>query len=436
MQKSRHLHKQFWLYIFLLPLAFHPFTLARADSSVISTATREGRLAVFDDVWETIRDRYYDPAFHGVDWQALRAEFRTLAADAQSTAQFYTVLRRMIGLLGDAHTRVYAPEERFDWQRPRFISIGISVREVAGAPTVVALERGSEAERAGLRPGDVLLSVDGEPAHAVFTRSLKERSGSQVSAAARLQAMAALFDGPHNSMVRVAWISVDGKQKEVSLRREWREREPVLRVQRVSGGYDVVEFNLFTQAVATGLVRALGGKLRGSRGLILDLRSNGGGEAEAMTEVASAFLPAGKSLGRFTDRSGRIVFEPQTRAAMLFASDSIRRFNGPVVILTSEKTSSAAEIFVAAMLEARRATVIGGPTCGCVLAIRRPHRLPDGGELNISELDYRSAVGMRLEGQGITPDENVSLNKKDLRARLDRAVERAIERLKVDERAR
>jgi carboxyl-terminal processing protease len=146
-----------------------------------------------------------------------------------------------------------------------------------------------------------------------------------------------------------------------------------------------------------------------------------------MTEVASAFLPAGKSLGRFTDRNGRVQFEPYTRAVMLFAPDAIKTFNAPVVILTSERTSSAAEIFVAALKEARRARVIGQNTCGCVLAIRRRHTLPDGGELDISEMDYRTASGTRLEGAGLVPDETITLERQDLRDRRDRAIERAIE---------
>ncbi len=108
------------------------------------------------------------------------------------------------------------------------------------------------------------------------------------------------------------------------------------------------------------------------------------------------------------------------------------RFDRPVVILTSERTSSAAEIFVAAMKEGRRAYIIGGPTCGCVLAIRRRHALPDGGELDVSEMDFRTARGMRLEGRGLTPDENITLERRDLRARRDRALERSLELLKAE----
>ena len=78
----------------------------RDDSTLVSTATVEGRLAVFDDVWETIQERYYDPKFHGIDWQMQRATFRPAAARAGKPHEFYDVLRQMIASLKDAHTRV------------------------------------------------------------------------------------------------------------------------------------------------------------------------------------------------------------------------------------------------------------------------------------------------------------------------------------------
>jgi C-terminal processing protease CtpA/Prc len=65
-----------------------------------------------------------------------------------------------------------------------------------------------------------------------------------------------------------------------------------------------------------------------------------------------------------------------------------------------------------------------------VLAVRTRHALPDGGELDVSELDYRTAKGERLEGQGIVPDETVSLTRKDLYSHRDRLLESAIAKLR------
>ena len=132
----------------------------RDDSTLVSTATVEGRLAVFDDVWETIQERYYDPKFHGIDWQAKRTTFRPVAARAANAQELYDGLRQMIASLRDAHTRVYSPDEKFDWWSPRFVTVGLTVREVEGAPTVIYIEADSAASQTDIRPGDVITSID------------------------------------------------------------------------------------------------------------------------------------------------------------------------------------------------------------------------------------------------------------------------------------
>lgn len=414
---------------FLFFVSLFPFSFFLLPSLAARSAVSDSRLAVFDDVWETVRERYYDPAFHGLDWETERERFRPLAESAQTTAELYSVIRSMLSDLKDAHTRVFAPDERFDWQHPRFISVGISVREVEGLPVVLSVEQGSDAWRAGVRAGDRITKIDGESALNLFARRLKEQSGSSTPAAARFVAMSKLFDGRSDTALDISWIGFGGLERTATLKREWRERNTGVRVRR-EGKVGIVELDVFTQASAVDFMRALTNRLRGVRGLVVDLRNNGGGEADAMAEVASAFLPQGVSLGRFTDRSRSIQFEPHTRSNMLYAAETIESFHAPVVILTSERTSSAAEIFVAAMTDAHRAFTIGETTCGCVLAIRRRHILPDGGELDVSEMDYFTAEGKRLEGEGIIPDISVTLERQDIRAHRDRAMESAIERLK------
>jgi len=159
-------------------------------------------------------------------------------------------------------------------------------------------------------------------------------------------------------------------------------------------------------------------------GIILDLRANGGGDAEAMANVASAFLGDGINLGRFADRSGA-SFELRTDPKLLWPATPLAQSKLPLVVLTSENTSSAAEILVAALRAKGGARVIGRQTCGCVLAIRNRHSLPDGGILDVSEFDYRTAEGVRLQDAGIKPDETITLNRGAIYSRRDQAMESA-----------
>ncbi|MDT7604778.1 MAG: carboxyl-terminal processing protease, partial [Acidobacteriota bacterium] len=237
--------------------------------AVVSTETREGRLAVFDDVWQTITKRYYDPSMRGVDWSAERERFRPLAAEARTPAEFYTTLRRMIASLHDAHTRVFAPDERSEWDHPTFTGVGLSLREADGRLIVARVGRGSEAERSGVRPGDELLRVDGEQAVIVVARRAAEGATASTDASARLTAIARLFDGARGSVVTLDLSDERGRERRVSLRRTQETRAPQFDVRRV-GGAAVVRFNIFSQEIATALVRAMreDKAVRGARGVV------------------------------------------------------------------------------------------------------------------------------------------------------------------------
>lgn len=401
-------------------------------SAAVSTETREGRLAVFDDVWTTINERYYDSQFHGLDWEIQKINFRGRAAEADSSRELYVVLRRMIASLGDSHTRVYPPEEKFDWWRPRFVTIGATVKEVEGRAVVGGVQKGSAAERGGLRAGDIIESVNGNSALTIVNTKLANSTASGVASTStttsRFRTFASLLDGPAGSSVEIRWLGKNGKERTAHFRREWQQRELELRTRRESG-YAVIEIDAFTKPIAAAFARALKEKVASARGVILDLRGNGGGDTEAMTDIASAVVGAGSSLGQFTERS-RFSFTIFTRSKSILSPERIAATSLPMVVLTSERTASAAEIFVAALKAFGRASVIGAETCGCVLAIRTRHALPDGGLLDVSELDYRTAAGIRLEGHGVRPDETVQIQRADLYSGRDRALERAVDKLR------
>ena len=397
------------------------------EAALVSTATREGRLAVFDDVWARIDERYYDQNFHGVDWDAQRMTFRALAAKAGSGQEMYAVLRRMIATLNDPHTRIFAPEEKSDWWRPRFVSVGFSLAEIAGLPTVINVDPTSAAHRAGLRPGDVIESVNGEAALSLVKNRLLTLP-DPTSASARFRVFAKLLEGPSGAPVDVVWKRKDGKQKSARFERYWLQRELGIRLRRERGSYAVIEIEAFTKSIALDFLRDLKQKIGNARGIILDLRMNGGGDAEAMSDIASNFLRIGTNLGQFTDRAGT-SFTLSTHFSSLFTPSPIAQTKVPLIVLTSERTASAAEIFVEALRISRRATIIGTETCGCVLAVRTRHVLPDGGLLDVSELDYVTAAGHRIEGHSLKPDQTVIMERSDLYSSRDRAMDLALEEM-------
>src|SRR6185503_2732231 len=363
---------------FPIPLFHHsaisPAAAAGNEAALISTATPEGRLAVFDDAWARINERYYDQTFHGLDWEAQRTIFRAQAAKAASAPDLYAVLRRMIASLNDPHTRVFAPEEKFEWWRPRFVTVGFAVAEIAGLPTVIKVDDKAEAGRVGVRAGDVIETVDGEPALALVKSRLANLP-EPASSSARFRVFAKLLDGPANTAVEISWKGKDGKRKSARFQRYWQQRELGVRVSRERGDYAVVSLDAFTKTIATDFARTIRGKLTGSKGVIIDLRTNGGGDAEAMSDIASSFLGIGVDLGQFTDRVGT-SFTIYTQPRSLLTLFGLEQTKLPLVVLTSERTASAAEIFVEALRVSRRATIIGTQTCGCVLAVRTRHLLP------------------------------------------------------------
>lgn len=403
------------LFLISLLFAFSP----RAHAS-----TPESRLRIFDEVWSIIRERYYDPDLRGVDWNALGARLRPLAARSRSTAELYDVLRRMTDSLADAHTRVRAPGENFDWRRPRFVHAGFIAREIGGEGLVVTeVVSRSDAERARVRAGDRIISVNGSRVSDLIRSPEANRNALFPFIARRVSD---LFDGETNSILNIEFSDRRGHTRTAQLRCAVYEREIILRSYRTSG-VRVVRLDAFTNEIAAGFARAMRDETHDARALVIDLRANGGGETEAMLDALSWFLPAGQLIGNFTDRHNIPAIELRTRAAMLSAADRIVPFRAPVIILTSARTASAAEIFAAALRDAGRARIVGEETCGCVLGARRSHTLLDGGTLDVSELDYRTARGARLEGARVTPDERIAITRADLYARRDPALMRAIE---------
>ena len=390
----------------LLVVVTAPFLSAQTPESS-AAPSRQERLRVFDQVWRTVSESYHDERFNGVDWRAQRQIFRPLAEMATTRTELYSVLRRMLGTLGDAHTRVYAPEESFDRYQPSGISVGLLVRPIEGRPTVTWVDPDSAAAEAGLRPGYRILAVDGEPARQVLERIRRDIGASSTPLALELQSYERLLQSGNGRSVTIEFADENERTQSVTLQRrlvEYRRRAiPRLLPHRI--GY--IELTGFGQEVEQQFEQAME-ELQETRGLILDLRNNGGGFVNSVLQIASYFFPEQTDLGEFIGRDGRAT-KRYTGLARIF-------YRGPVTVLVSARSASGAEILAAAMQEYRRGLVVGVHplTCGCLLGVSRTIRLVDGGKLNVSDTDFRTSQGRRIEGRGLKPDLFVALRAVDL----------------------
>ena len=90
-----------------------PRAASNASSDRLSS---KDRIEAFEEVWRTVYEKYYDPSFKGIDWRAVHERYRPLVDRATSDEEFYTLLKRMVGELRDAHTRFHTPEERREYE--------------------------------------------------------------------------------------------------------------------------------------------------------------------------------------------------------------------------------------------------------------------------------------------------------------------------------
>ena len=243
---------------------------------------------------------------------------------------------------------------------------------------------------------------------------------SSTSTASELQSYDRLFYGPRNTSVKAAFVDEDGKRKSVELIRRYTEfqRRVITRQLPYNVGY--IELTGFGPEIERDFDQAMQ-QMHGTQGLIIDLRNNGGGFVTTVAQIASYFFPEETDLGEFITRFGRSTRRRTQKLRTVYRE--------PVVVLVSSRSASGAEIFAASMQERKRALVIGAnsSTCGCLLGVSRTIKLFDGGKLNISDTDYRSAYGRRIEGIGVKPDKQIDVSIKDLVASRDRALEVAVE---------
>jgi carboxyl-terminal processing protease len=398
---------------------------AQPSSAPLSASER---VEVFEKVWGTIEEKYYDPSFNGVDWGAVRERYRPRVEAAAGEEEFYELLDQMAGELRDAHARVRSPRRNRERRNREATTAGVRLFEVEGTPVVFDVTPDSEAARAGLLPGMVVRTVGGRPAAEALEAARREVGPSSSERAARVLAYLRLIAGEPGSALELGLARADGTHFDVRLTRRTVSAAPRFTARLLPSGHAYVRFDRFRPPVASRLKDALA-NFKDAPGLILDLRANGGGDGREGMRVAGYFFDEKVPVARIVTRTGRApsallglvslpkVFEAGEKGGRLYPH--------PVVVLVNEGTGSTSELIAHALQERGRAYVVGTRSCGCVLGVLKHRELKGGGELAVSEIGFVTPKGKRLEGEGVTPDRSVTLTLRDLRAGRDAALEEA-----------
>jgi carboxyl-terminal processing protease len=386
----------------------------------------EARRTTFDEVWETVRDRFYDRDLHGLDWPAARRRYQPLAKSAHSREQLAVVINAMLAELGTSHTQLYTPEDTAYYQladifidslrrhgldrifpsgEVGYSGIGAFTNEDDQHRTVVTgVVEDTPAHRAGLLIGDEILAADDLPFRPVA--SFRGKVGVPVALSVRRD------PGGPPMVLSVTPAAIHPNAMFL------RGLQASARVVAAANGVRVGYVHVWSYAGGV-YQRALedlivDGRLRDADALVWDLRDGWGG---AKPQYLDLFNPNAPTM-QMTDRSGHITIEDV-------------KWRRPVVMLVNRGTRSGKEVLAYGFKEYHLGEIIGTQTAGAVLAASA--FLMDNGDLLLLAVADVTIDGQRLEGVGVSPTIEVPFDPIYAAGRdpqLDRAVQVLSERIK------
>src|SRR5215470_1215578 len=290
----------------------------------------------------------------------------------------------------DPHSAYLTPELYKELQvetKGSFGGLGIEITNKSGMLTVVAPIEDTPAARAGIKPQDIILKIDGE-----FTKDL-----SLVEAVKKMR-------GPKNTKVRLTIKRENPAQLlDLTLNRE------VIKIQSVKshtlpGGYGYLRITQFQEHSDDDVEKDTGGM----RGLVLDLRNNPGGLLTQAVKITDEFLDSGLIV--YTD--GRLENQKQK----YFAHKANTWDDFPMVVLVNGGSASASEIVAGALQDHKRAMVLGTQTFGKG-SVQTILPLDETSALRLTTARYFTPNGRSIQAMGIaldiTMDQGVKLAKGD-----------------------
>ncbi len=393
--------------------------LARGTSRLIRIsvdATRdeaEARRAAFDHLWSLTAALFYDPTFLGVDWPAARAHYGRFLPSVGGNRDLAELISEMAGELGASHTgsRYRQPVPRAE----RTASLGLYYDERHPGPgaKVAAVIPGGPFDTgdSALRPGDVILSVDGEPVpeEGGIRRALAGRVGQFVGLSA------AHPDGTRFAETRIA-VSLDRERALAD--RFWvlRARDRVAALSCGRLGY------LHLAAMDAASYRAafddLFGRFADRAGVVVDVRDNGGGDLHNQLVT----LLSGQSYGGAAPaRGGPTLDEPRDR------------WTRPSAVVMNAASYSDSSLFPLAYRDLHLGPLVGDPVAGTGTSTWWiQSRLITGLDYGLPNLPFHGRDGTLSENHQVEPDVLVPSDPAAWAAGRDPQLEAAVRALMPD----
>ncbi len=350
-------------------------------------------LETFDMLWSTIHDNYVYDDFPGVDWQAVRDEYRPQVEAGVNPEAFAALVQQMLQALPVGATAVLQTrDERLqaaleDSSSYEGIGAYVAVRNETEDPRVILLSiiSGSPAEEAGLVAHTSVLAINGVP---IAPNDSQEAVVSQVR-------------GPAGSDVILTVRVPGGEPYDVTVTRGRVQLGGVTPLEggRLGGEQNIAYF-LFPPVPYQGMDQDLvAGMTQLAQtdaldGIILDLRIATVDEQWPLTNLLGLF--GNGNLGEFYTRE-------ETTPVDLTGEDILDSQNIPLAIIVSPETSGIPEIFAAALQASGRAIIVGKTTSG-ELELINSYFLPDGSQLFLPYRSFRTSDGREVGLLGIEPD--------------------------------
>jgi carboxyl-terminal processing protease len=407
--------------------------------AAVAAAQHAGAIETFDAAWRIVRDSHFDKSMNGVNWDAVRAELRPRVEDARTPGELRTVIRDMLGRLGQSHFALIPASADSASSPARDLSAhpGLDVRLLGADLVVTRVDPGGGAALAGVRPGWKLTAVDGHGVESLL-RGVAETGNDRVRQVEAWRVAETRLRGPAGSTVPLGFEDGAGRPLTVAVARRPDSGHPVtvgnlptmfVRVEteprRTPRGATagVIRFNVWMAAVDREFQQAMD-RFRSADGIVIDLRGNPGGLAAMIMGISGHFLDERKPLGVMKTRESELRFVANPRRVSA-AGERVRPYAGPLAILVDGLSGSASECFTGGMQSLGRARVFGQVSMGQALPALFD-RLPNGDVLIHAYGDFVTADGTRLEGRGVIPDEVVPLTREALAAGRDPALEAAL----------